>query len=187
MVLAFPATPFSFFGDDSRVSGVLPLLLLLVEDFWGVVSKLGFFPLVSRFDLLRFGCCASLVSRADELLDSLAVAADELEVAAELESFALAASAAPAFLVLGAAPAAVSPAPSLFAPPDRVWAIRSSRNQRIRVGYLKKPMSEIGDGAVAAGTRYPHDHDGVERDGGSGARGGAEGSTCGGRRVRRQR
>jgi hypothetical protein len=53
-----------------------------------------------------------------------------------LESFALAASAAPAFLVLGPGPAAVSPAPSLFAPPDRVWAIRSSRNQRIRVGYL---------------------------------------------------
>jgi hypothetical protein len=36
--------------------------------------------------------------------------------------------------VLGPAP--VSPAPSLFAPPDRVLAIRSSRNQRIRVGYL---------------------------------------------------
>ena len=81
---------------------------------------MGSFPVVSRLNLLRFGLCSSLVSRVGKLPGSLALA-DELEVVADLGPSALVA--APALVAL------VSPAPSLFAPPDRVLAIRFSRNQ----------------------------------------------------------
>ena len=123
-VQAFLVDPFSFLADDFGVPGVLGLLLPLI-DVCGtgvaaelvVVITMGSFPVVSRLNLLRFGLCSSLVSRVGKLPGSLALA-DELEVVADL---------GPSALV--AAPALVSPAPSLFAPTDRVLAIRFSRNQ----------------------------------------------------------
>lgn len=124
-VLAFLVDPFSFPADELGDPGVLGLLLPLI-DFCGtgveaelvVVTTMGFFPLVSLFDLLRFGFCSSLVSCMDKLLDPLPLA-DEVEVVADLGYFAL--LAAQPFLAL------VSPPPSLFPPPDRVLAIRFSR------------------------------------------------------------
>lgn len=118
VVTVFPVesgAPFDFFDKYMGVASLVALVDLCegVVDGVGVATLDLFFPFVSRVDLLRFDVCVWVGSPADEFLFSLALAGEEEVPEAE----------------------AVSPsAPSLGAPPDRVFAIRSNASPDIVKG-----------------------------------------------------